>query len=89
MGLVVWILCWMIFLILCSYLLPSFCGGCLCKGASSGTGGVLCVLEDVSNTMFFMFPSICCGSVGSGRSSGSLGLDCVLEDVFNTVFFVA
>ena len=61
----------------------------MCKGGSSGTGGVFCVLEDVSNTMFFMFPSMCCGSVCSGGSSGSLGLDCVFEDVFNTVFFVA
>ena len=29
------------------------CGSCLCSGGSSGTGGVDCVLEDVSNTMLF------------------------------------
>ena len=51
MGLVVWILCWMIFLILCSFLLPNLCGGCLCKGGFSGTGSVDFLLDDVSNTL--------------------------------------
>ena len=49
MELVVWIFCWMMFLILCSFLLPSFCGGCLCSGISSGTASVDFVLDDVSN----------------------------------------
>ena len=47
--LVVWIFCWMMFLILCSFLLPSLCGGCLCSGISSGTACVDFVLDDVSN----------------------------------------
>ena len=29
------------------------CGGCVGSGSSSGTSGVDCVLEDVSNTMLF------------------------------------
>ena len=29
------------------------CGGCLSNGGSIETGGVDCVLEDVSNTMLF------------------------------------
>ena len=39
------------FLKLCCFLMPSVCGGCVCSGDSSGTSGVDCVLEDVSNTM--------------------------------------
>ena len=55
-GLVVWILGWMMFLILCYCLFPSVCDGCLfclCSGGSSGTAGVDFVLNDVSNTMLF------------------------------------
>ena len=51
-GLVAWILCWKMFL-LCCFLLPSVCGDCVCSGGSSGTAGLDCVLEDVSNTMLF------------------------------------
>ena len=29
------------------------CGDCVCSGGSSGTVGLDCVLEDVSNTMLF------------------------------------
>ena len=36
----------MMFLILCFFLFPSVCGGCLCSGGSSGTGGVDCLWED-------------------------------------------
>ena len=52
-GLVAWIACWRLFLILCCFLFPSVCGGCVCSGVSSGTKGVGCVLEDVSKTMLF------------------------------------
>ena len=52
-GLVAWIVCWRMFLSLCCFLLPSVCGGCVCSGGSSWTGGVDCVLEVVSNTMLF------------------------------------
>ena len=52
-GLVAWIVCWWMFLILCCFLLPSVCGGCVCSVCSSWTGGVDCVLEDVSKTMLF------------------------------------
>ena len=52
-GLVAWIVCWRMFLILCCFLLPSVCGGCVGNGDSSGTVGMDCVLEDVSNTMLF------------------------------------
>ena len=52
-GLEPWIVSWRMFLILCCFLLPSVCGGCVCSGDSSGTSGVDCVLEDVSNTMLF------------------------------------
>ena len=38
---------------LCCFLLPNVCGGCLCSGGSSETGGMDYVLEDVSNTMLF------------------------------------
>ena len=38
------------------------CGGCLCSGCSSGTGGVDCVLEDVSNTMLFSL-ALCVAAV--------------------------
>ena len=40
----------MMFLILCYFLFPSLCGGCLCSGISSGTASVVYVLDDVSNT---------------------------------------
>ena len=52
-GLGVWIVCWRMFPILCCFLFPGLCGGCMCSGGSSGTGGVNCVLEDISNTMLF------------------------------------
>ena len=55
-GLVAWIVCLRMFLTLCCFLLPYVCGGCLCSGGSSGTGGMDCVLEDVSNTMLFSVP---------------------------------
>ena len=41
------------FLILCRFLLPSVCGDCVCSGGSSGTGGLDCVLEEVSKTILF------------------------------------
>ena len=40
-GLVAWIVCWKMFLIL--FLLPSVCGDCVCSGGSSGTAGLDCV----------------------------------------------
>ena len=52
-GLVAWIKFWKVFPILCSFLLPSVCGDCVCSGGSSGTAGLDCVLEDVSKTMLF------------------------------------
>ena len=52
-GLVEWIVCWRMFLLLCCFLLPCVCGGFVCSGGSSGTGGVGCVLEDDSNTLLF------------------------------------
>ena len=52
-GLVTWIVCWRMFPILCCFLLTNVCGGCLCSGGSSETGGGDCVSEDVSKTMFF------------------------------------
>ena len=52
-GLVAWIVCWRVFLILFSILLPSVCCECVCSWGSSGTGGLDCLLEDVSNTMLF------------------------------------
>ena len=41
------------FLILCRFLFPSVCGGCVGSGSSSGTSGVNCVLEDISISMLF------------------------------------
>ena len=38
---------------LCHFLLPSVCGGCVSSGGSSGTGGLDCVLEDAFNTIWF------------------------------------
>ena len=52
-GLVAWIVCWRVFLILFKFLLPSVCGDCVCSGGSGATGGLDCVLEDVSKTMLF------------------------------------
>ena len=59
MGLVAWIVCWRMFLILCCFLLPSVCCSSVCSGGTGGTGGMDCVLEDGSNTMFFLLPSVC------------------------------
>ena len=52
-GLVAWIVCWRMILILRCFLFPRVCGSCVCSGDSSGTSGVDCVLEDVSNFMLF------------------------------------
>ena len=46
-------MCWRLFIILYCFLLPSVCGGCVFSWGSSGTGGLDCVLEDVSKTMMF------------------------------------
>ena len=43
----------MMFLILCYFLFPSVCGGCLCSGGSSETASVDFLLNDVSNTLLF------------------------------------
>ena len=85
--LVAWIVCWRMFLILCCFLLLNVCGGCLCSGGSSGTGGVDCMLEDVSNTMLFLLPSLCGGCLCSGGSSGTASVDFVLLDVSNSTLF--
>ena len=61
-GLVAWIVCWRIFLILCCFLLPIVCCGSVCIEGSSGTGGMDCVLEDVSNTMLFSL-ALCVAAV--------------------------
>ena len=50
-GLVTWIVCWRVFLILFSFLLPNVCGNCVSSRGSSWTGGLDCVLENVSNTI--------------------------------------
>ena len=63
------------------------CGGCVSSGGSSGTGGVDCVLEDVSNTNLLSVAFVFGGCVCSEDSSGTSGMDCVLEDVSNTMLF--
>ena len=52
-GMLAWVVCWRMFPILYCFLLSNMCGGCVCSWDSSGTGGLDCVLEDVSNTMLF------------------------------------
>ena len=63
------------------------CCGSDCSGGSSGTGGMDCVLEDVSITMLFSLACVCGGFVCSGGSSGTGGVDCGLEDDSNTSLF--
>ena len=58
-GLVAWIVCWRMFLILCCFLWPIVCCGSVCIGGSSGTGGKGCVLEDGSNTMLLSVACVC------------------------------
>ena len=53
MGLVAWIVCWRMFLILGCFMLPSVCCSSVCSGGLSGTGGMDCMLEDKSITMLF------------------------------------
>ena len=52
-GLMAWIVCWRMFLILCCFLLRSVCGHCVRSGGFSGTAGLDCVLKDISNIMLF------------------------------------
>ena len=52
-GLLAWIVCWKMFLILYCFLFPSVCVDCVCSGGSGGTSGLDCVLQDVSNTILF------------------------------------
>ena len=59
----------------------------MCSGGSTGTGCVDCVLEDVSNPIFFLLPNVRRGYVCIRGSSGTGGVDCVLEDVYNTTLF--
>ena len=48
-----WFACWRMFLIFCCFVFPSLCDFCVSSGVFSGTSGVDCVLEDVSNTRLF------------------------------------
>ena len=57
----------------------------MCSWDSSGTSGVDCVLEDVSNTTLFLLSSVFGGCFCSGVSSGTKAVDCMLEDVSNTI----
>ena len=76
---------------LCCFLLFSLCGGWLssfvCAGGSSGTGGMDCVLEDVSHTMLFSV-ALCvwqfCVQWGFKRTGS---VDCVLEVVSKFMLF--
>ena len=52
-GLVAWIVCWRMFLILGCFMLPSVCCSSVCSGGLSGTGGMDYMLEVVSKTMLF------------------------------------
>ena len=52
-GLVAWIVCWRMFLILYCFLLSNVCSDCATSRDSSGVGGLDYVLEDVFNTMLF------------------------------------
>ena len=52
-GLVAWIVCWRVFLILYCFPLSNVCSDCVTSRDSSGVGGLDYVLEDVSNTMLF------------------------------------
>ena len=54
-GLVAWIILEDVLNTNC-FLFPSVCGGCGCSGVSSGTSGVYCVLENVSNSNLFSVP---------------------------------
>ena len=72
-GVVAWIVCWRMVLIICCFLLPNVCGGCVCSRGSSGTGGVDCVLEDVSKTTLLSVAFVCGSCVCSGDSSGTSG----------------
>ena len=76
------------FLILCCFLFPGLCGGCLCSEGSSGIASVDFVLHDVSiSTLCFLFPSVFGGCGCSGVSSGTSGVDCVLDNVSKTMLF--
>ena len=90
----------MMFLILCYFLFPSVCGGCLCSGSSSGTASVvLCsggssgsasvvfVLDDYLILCYFLFPSVCGGCLCSGGSCGTASVGFVLDDFSNTMLF--
>ena len=88
-GLVAWIVCWRVFLIPFSFLLPSVCGDFVCSGGSGSTGGLDCVLEDVSKTMLFSVALCVWRLCLTGGSSGTGGLDCVLEYFFITMLFSA
>ena len=52
-GLVAWIVCWKMFLIICCFLLPSVCGHCVRSGGTSGTAGLDCVLKGFFDTILF------------------------------------
>ena len=77
----------MMFLILCYFLFPSVCGGCLCSGGSSGTASVDFVLDDFLILCYFLFPSVCGGCLCSGGSCGTASVGFVLDDFSNTMLF--
>ena len=62
-------------------------GGCGSSEGSSGTKGVDCVLEDVSNTMLFLLPSVCVAAVCAVGILVGLVAWIVLEDVLKTMRF--
>ena len=59
----------------------------MCSGGSSGTGGLVCVLEGFLILFKFLLPSVWRLCFCSGGSGATGGLDCVLEDVSKYMFF--
>ena len=78
-GLVAWIVCWKMFVIICCFLFPSvFVATVFAVGVRVGLKA-----WSVSWKMFlilfcFLLPSVCGDCVCSGGSSGTAGLDCVM-----------
>ena len=61
MGLLAWIVCWKMFLILC-FFCCLMCRGFVCSGGATGTGGLVFVLDDVSKILLFCCP-VCVAAV--------------------------
>ena len=78
-GLLAWVVCWKMFVIICCFLFPSvFVATVFAVGVLKGLVAWILCWKMFLILFGFLLPSVCGDCVCSGGSSGTAGLDCVM-----------